>query len=278
MKIWYQAMARENAWGAYHASVNAHLNRIKSPGTEIEVHGLTRWGGVADQFSYLEYVGGVEVLDNVHTAMRRGFDAFVIGNIADPALREAREIADIPVLGLCESTCHVACLMGGNFAFVTLNEKFIPRVVDNVDRYGLRSRFVGTRPMKLDRILNLKAGFSDPQAAKVICDEFLAAAEALVADGAEVVIAAGGVGMALLEKEGIHEVRPGVPVLNGQTALLTLAEAAVRIGRATGGVFTSKRLRYAPPSPNQIDEIRKYCGDVYPSVKSPSDAGSPPAP
>lgn len=142
MKIWYQAMAREQAWGGYHAFVNQHLERIKSPDTVIEVHGLTRWGGVADQFSYLEYVGGVEVLDNVQTAMRRGFDAFVIGNIADPALREAREIANIPVLGLCESTCHVACLMGGNFAFVTLNEKFIPRVVDNVDRYGLRSRFV----------------------------------------------------------------------------------------------------------------------------------------
>lgn len=274
MKIWYQAMAREDAWGGYHAFVEEHLNRIKAPGTEIEVHGLTRWGGVADQFSYLEYVGGVEVLDNVQTAMRQGFDAVVIGNIADPALREAREIADIPVLGLCESACHVACLMGGNFAFVTLNEKFIPRVVDNVDRYGLRSRFVGTHPMKLDRILNLKAGFSDPHAARLICDEFLAAAEVLAARGAEVIIAAGGVGMALLEKEGIHEVRPGVPVLNGQTALLKMAEAAVQIGRCTGGVFTSKRLRYAPPSANQIDEIRKYCGDVYPSVKSPGSRDS----
>jgi allantoin racemase len=273
MKIWYQALARENAWGSYHSFVLEHLNRIKDPGTEIEVHGTTRWGGVADQFSYLEYLAGVELLENVQTAMRRGFDAFLIGNIADPALREAREIANIPVLGLCESTCHVACLMGGNFAFVTLNEKFIPRVVENVDRYGLRSRFVGTRPMKLDRILNLKAGFSDPAAARVICDEFLAAAEALVADGAEVVIAAGGVGMALLEKEGIHEVRPGVPVLNGATAMVKLGEAAVRIGQHTGGVFTSKRLRYAPPSSDQIDEIRKYCGDVYPSVKSPTSAG-----
>jgi allantoin racemase len=273
MKIWYQALARENAWGGYHSFVIEHLNRIKDPGTEIEVHGTTKWGGVADQFSYLEYLAGVELLENVQTAMRRGFDAFLIGNIADPALREAREIANIPVLGLCESTCHVACLMGGNFGFVTLNEKFIPRVVENVDRYGLRSRFIGTRPMKLDRILNMKAGFSDPAAARVICDEFLATAEALVADGAEVVIAAGGVGMALLEKMGIHEVRPGVPVLNGATAMLKLGEAAVKIGGLTGGVFTSKRLRYAPPSADQIDEIRKFCGDVYPSVKSPSVKG-----
>jgi hypothetical protein len=55
--------------------------------------------------------------------------------------------------------------------------------------------------------------------------------------------------------------------------MVKLGEAAVRIGQHTGGVFTSKRLRYAPPSTDQIDEIRKYCGDVYPSVKSPSSAG-----
>ena len=30
-----------------------------------------------------------------------GFDAFLIGNIADPGLYEAREVATMPVLGLC---------------------------------------------------------------------------------------------------------------------------------------------------------------------------------
>ena len=56
------------------------------------------------------------MLKNVHRAVREGYDAFLIGNIADPGLREAREIADIPVLGLCESAMHVACMMGASFS------------------------------------------------------------------------------------------------------------------------------------------------------------------
>jgi hypothetical protein len=33
-----------------------------------------------------------------------------------------------------------------------------------------------------------------------------------------------------------------------------------------GGKFLSKRLYYAPPSTDQIDEIRKYYGNIYPTV------------
>ncbi|MBI2293479.1 MAG: hypothetical protein HYU73_24755, partial [Betaproteobacteria bacterium] len=42
---------------------------------------------------------------------------------------------------------------------------------------------------------------------------------------------------------------------------------AVKLDRIMGGKFTSKRLAYAPPGRDQIDEIRKYYGDVYPTVK-----------
>lgn len=266
MKLWYQSMSRANAWGGYQAFLAGHLEKIKDPGTEIEAHFLTKLGGVADQYRYLEYLGAIEVMENVQTAMRRGFDAFLIGNFGDPGLRECKEIANFPVLGLCETSCHMASMMGANFAFVSLNEKYIPPIVENVRRYGLQSRLAGVGRMKLDRLLNMKEGYSDPVVAKQICDDFLVAAHRLVDDGAEVVIAAGGVAMALLEKQGVHEVRPGVPILNGVTALVKMGEMAVRTAALTGGLFTSKRLSYAPPGADQIEEIRKYYGDVYPSV------------
>ena len=266
MKLWYQSMSRAHAWGGYQAFLAGHLEKIKDPGTEIEAYFLTKLGGVADQYRYLEYLGAIEVMENVQTAMRRGFDAFLIGNFGDPGLRECKEIANFPVLGLCETSCHMASMMGANFAFVSLNEKYIPPIVENVRRYGLQSRLSGVGRMKLDRLLNMKEGYSDPVVAKQICDDFLVAAHRLVDDGAEVVIAAGGVAMALLEKQGVYEVRPGVPILNGVTALVKMGEMAVRTARLTGGVFTSKRLQYAPPGADQIEEIRKYYGDVYPSV------------
>jgi allantoin racemase len=137
MKLWYQSMSREgSAWGNYPKALRGVLDKVKATGTEIEVHGLTKIGGAGDQYRYLEFIETAEVLENVHTAMARGFDAFLIGNICDPGLREAREFATIPVLGLCESSLHLACMMGTSFSLVTINSKFTPRIVENVDKYG----------------------------------------------------------------------------------------------------------------------------------------------
>ena len=105
MKIWYQSMSRfETKWKSYPKYLRQILDQVKDPDTEIEVHGITKIGGFADQYRYLEYLETGEVMENVHTAMERGFDAFLIGNIADPGLRECREIANFPVLGLCETS------------------------------------------------------------------------------------------------------------------------------------------------------------------------------
>ena len=139
MKLWYQSMSRQTEWGGYPRVLRGILDKVRDPDTEIHVAGITEIGGMGDQFRYLEYLETGEVLKNVHRAVREGFDAFLIGNIADPGLREAREIADIPVLGLCKSALHVACMMGASFSLVTINGKFTPRIVENVLRYGLRS-------------------------------------------------------------------------------------------------------------------------------------------
>ena len=98
------------------------------------------------------------MLKNVHRAVREGFDAFLIGNIADPGLQEAREIADIPVLGLCESALHVACMMGASFSLVTINEKFTPRIVENVRALRPADRLAAVNRMQVERLTDLGAG------------------------------------------------------------------------------------------------------------------------
>lgn len=269
IRLWYQSMSRQKAWSDYNEALRRILDRIKDPETEIEVHGITKIGGAADQFHYLDYLETGEVLENVHTAVRRGFDGFLIGNIGDPGIRAAREIADIPVLGLCESALHMACMMGNNFSLVTINEKFTPRIIDNVERYGFSRKLAAVNRMKVDRILNLDAGFTNAKARKNIVDQFLKAANANVEEGAEVVIPAGGVLMALLADAGIHKADKQTPVLNGITALVKTAEAVVKMDRIMENSWVSKRLYYAPPPPEQIVEIRKFYGNVYPTVRSP---------
>src|ERR1700722_4154468 len=203
MKLWYQSMSRQTEWGGYPGVLRGILDKVRDPDTEIHVAGITEVGGTGDQFRYLEYLETGEVLKNVHRAVREGFDAFLIGNIADPGLREAREIANIPVLGLCESALHVACMMGANFSLVTINEKFTPRIVENVMRYGLKDRLAAVNRMSVDRLLDLKEGFDDPVVRDRIVAQFNQAARANTDAGAEVVIAAGGGGVGRLGGNGI---------------------------------------------------------------------------
>lgn len=269
MKIWYQSMTREGTWPHYQDALRRILEESKDPDTEIEMHGITKVGGVADQFRYLDYLETAELLENCQQAMRKGFDAFLIGNIGDPGLQICREIVTIPVLGLCETSAHIACMMGGTFSFVPLNAKFTTRIVENIDRYGLRSRLRGLNRMRMERLNDFEACFTDESARQRIIEQFMEPAARNIEEGAEVVIAAGGVPMVILAQAGIHEAAPGVPLLNGVTALLKSAEAVVRMDKLMGGRFLSKRLLYATPTEQQIDEIRRYYGNVYPTVKSP---------
>jgi allantoin racemase len=270
MKLWYQSMSRQTEWGGYPRVLRGILDKVRDPDTEIHVAGITEVGGVGDHYRYLEFLETGEVLTNVHRAVREGYDAFLIGNIADPGLREAREIADIPVLGLCESALHVACMMGANFSLVTINEKFTPRIVENVVRYGLKDRLAAVNRMQIEKLTDLGVAFDDPVARERVVEQFNRAARANSEAGAEVVIAAGGVVMALLAHADIYQTPDGVPILNGITNLVKLGEMAAKMNRIMGGRFTSKRCSYAAPPAEQIVEFRKHYGaDIYPTVKAP---------
>lgn len=260
MKLWYQSLARENLFQSYLASLRGIVASVSRPDTLIDVHGISRVGGLGKQNAYLEYLEMAEVLDNVERASREHYDAFLIGHFTDSALREAREITRMPVLGLCEATLHVACLMGAGFSLITLSEKSRAHVLENVRRYGLERHCVEAPTLALERPLDLDAAFSDTAERTRVCGEFLQAARASAARGAEVVVAAGGVLMALLATEGLHEVQPGVPLLNGITALVKTGEMVAELNALMGGAFVSKRLAYAPPRSAELEEIRRYYG------------------
>ena len=66
----------------------------------MDIVGIAERGGIGDQYRYLEFIEAGEVLGNVMRAERAGYDGFLIGNIADPGLREARELTSMPVAGL----------------------------------------------------------------------------------------------------------------------------------------------------------------------------------
>lgn len=265
MRIWYQSLSRHSETTPYRVALKKVLARAVDPGTEIDIHSITETAGIADDYRVMEYMDTREVIHNAAKAQKQGYDAFVIGNVTEGGLREAREMVDIPVLGLAETCFHLACVMGANFALVTVNDKFTPRIVESARRYGLASRLAGIMKMKSDP-QDLKRAFAEPGHRQVILSQFAQAAEAVSAEGAEVIVPCGGVLMTLLTEEGVHTVGR-TPVLNGIIELVKFAEMAVKT-RALTGRFTSKRLNYAPPAGATLKLIRNFYGaDMYPGAE-----------
>ena len=214
----------------------------------------------------------MEILENVHRAIDEGFEAFLIGNIGNPGLREAREIAEFPVLGLGETSINVMRTMGESFGLITINEKYRPRLLDVVRDADAERRLAGVYPMDFPRIFDLEEACREEVNRIEMIRRFQAAGTAASTDGAEVLLAAGGVVMALLADSGIDQTEDGTPVLNGIAALVKQGEAAVRLARQMNGPYTSKRLSHAAPPEGDIDGYREaYGAHVYPTVKSRRD-------
>lgn len=70
-------------------------------------------------------------------------DAVIIAAFGDPGLRAARELFDLPVVGMAEAAILTACLLGNRFAFVTFTPNLNPWYMESVELAGLGARFAG---------------------------------------------------------------------------------------------------------------------------------------
>ncbi|MER5435804.1 aspartate/glutamate racemase family protein [Streptomyces sp. NPDC002588] len=257
-RILYLSLSNAAYSPNYFPFLRRYIDDFVAEGTEVELRG-TRVGRI-DSFRFWEALDSVSILDSVLDAEQSGFDAVAIGNILDPALREARSMVDIPVLGYGETAMLMACLMGSKFALVGVNPYFGGRFEENVARYGLRERLAGIACMDLTPH-ELDACFSDDEGRKRATDSFLAAARATMALGAEVIIPAGGRITAFLNSVGLREV-DGAPVLDGTATLLAMTESAVRI-RAAAGSFVSRRRLYAKAPAHVIGSSAAAYAESY---------------
>jgi allantoin racemase len=266
MKLWYQSLARQAQTIDYGADLKKVIAMAAEPGTTVHVQGLAEAAGIGAHYRFLEYHDTKEVIYNALEAEKQGFDAFLIGNITDAGLREARELVNIPVLGLSETSLHVASMMGASFGLIAIAERWLPRLMENVERYGLRSKLAGIEAMQTSP-LDLRKAFRDEARRRDVIARFTEAAEKLIARGAEVVIPAGGeVGVFTIEAR-LFQLR-NTPVLSGIFELVKMGEMAVKLSQLTGR-FTSRRLTYSRPSGDFLTRIRDHYGpDVYPDPKS----------
>ena len=260
MKLWYQSLARQTESTPYGEILRKVIKSACDPGTTVHMQGVSESAGIGIHYRFLEYHDSREVIYNAVKAEKEGYDAFLIGNISDACIREAREMVNIPVLGLSKQLAH-GVHHGANFALVTISESGL-RGCSNVHRYGLSGGW-SSRPECPARS---EKAMVDNKHREFIVAEFTAAAKRLQAKGAEVIIPAGGDIIVFLADSGIYEIERS-PIVNGIVELIKMGEMAVKL-RALTGRFTSKRLGYSTPTGDFLERVRKFYGpDVYPGAK-----------
>jgi allantoin racemase len=256
MKIWYQSGLSFERFPAYRKYLQEHVEAAADPGVQIEFHGTTK-GGTGVEYRFTEYFFAREIIENALKAGQQGFDAFTLGTTNEAGLFQAREVLNIPVIGITESSMLVACMMGRNFALITPNEKMIPHYEEAVRIYGLKDRLASIQSMNF-QIPELGKVFEDPAAQKKQQQEFMAGAQKTIDSGAEVIIPMGGIAGLFLAKSGLHKVGD-VPVLDTISIVVQMTQMMVKLNKITG-TFISRRLSFKSPADDILKELKKDYG------------------
>lgn len=223
------------------ASVTAHirqeLEKIKRPDTELTVVNPEH-GPVSIESAYDEVLAGPPTLEQVRRANKEGYDAVVLACFSDPALDAAKEISEIPVIGIEEATMHIATMLGHKFSITTAFRNRVPTRDLHVRLRGVESAFASTLVLDMS-VLEMDA---NPAKAKARILEL--ARQAVEKDGVEVIIL-GCAGLAGYAQDVEREL--GIVVLDPTSVALKIAEAIVDLG-----LRHSKSGRFAQPPVKEI--------------------------
>jgi Asp/Glu/hydantoin racemase len=231
-------VVNSNTTDSVTARIGTAARAVASPGTEVEAvsapFGLPLIVTRADWL-----VAGPATLAAL--AARRGtYDAAVIACFGDPGLDAAKELLDVPVLGISEAAFHAAAMLGRRFGVVSFTAALRPMFEECLAHHGLAARCAGFR---------MGPAFSgDPGRVAEERLDLLAAlcAESVAQDGAEAVILAGG------PLAGIAPaLQPRVPV-----PLVDGTQAAVRLAEAMAGLCPRN------PRPRRARALTGYAAEV----------------
>jgi len=208
------------------------LEKIKRADTELTVTCPTV-GPVTIESAYDEAMAVPPTLELVRLANREGYDGVILACFSDPGIHAAKEISDIPVVGIQEASLHVAAMLGYKFSILTPLARRIPHKHEEVRRYRLEDSLASVRALGM----TVAETDADPRRTKQRILEV--AARAAEEDGAEVMIL-GCAGMAGYAAEVEREL--GVVVLDPSAVALKLCEALI-----DAGLRHSKRALFARP-------------------------------
>lgn len=212
-----------NTTHAMTETIGLAARSVAAPGTSVVAcHPAS--GPVSIESHFDEAVAAVGVLEEVRAGEREGTDAYVIACFGDPGLLAARELTRAPVLGIAEAAFHLATLVATRFSIVTTLGRTKIIAEHLLQAYGFAHHCRRVRAAEIP-VLELE---HDPDAAlRSIVEESL---RAKAEDGiGAIVLGCGG----MADLRGRIEQAVGLPVVEGVTAAVKLAESLVHLGLHT---------------------------------------------
>jgi allantoin racemase len=165
--------------------VAAQARASAAPGTEVVA--VTGSFGARVIGSRAEHAIGEHSTLALVAQHAGGCDAVVIAVSYDTGLRAARELLDVPVVGMTEAGLLTACMLGGRIGVVIFGARVLPLYQELVASYGLAARIAGWRTLE-------STAAYQPGAHEALDAQLVAAAHELIErDGAETVLLAGAV-------------------------------------------------------------------------------------
>ncbi|HUT87186.1 MAG TPA: aspartate/glutamate racemase family protein [Candidatus Heimdallarchaeota archaeon] len=211
-----------NMWNV---PVKQLMDRYKNPDTEIQVVNLAK-GPDSIECAYDEVMAEMFALEEAEKAQEEGFDGVIIYCGTDPGVRAAKEKLDIPVVGIGETSYHLASLLGSSFSIITVAPSSLLStrrrlVCDHLKLYGLEHKCSSVRTVDIP-VIDLQKDKAT-QAERV----FAEAKKAIEEDGADTIVLGCG-GLLGVGEQISNELE--VPVIVPGIAALKISESLIQIG------------------------------------------------
>ena len=258
MRIWYQsysAIGFDSRWENYKKDLKDCVQKVARPDTIVDVHGIEKVAPKMVDSDYIQFMHISQVVENALKAEREGYDGFCLAGALDLGAVYIKEVLDIPVAAIAESSFYCACLLARKFGIITVSEVMLRRQMELVKFHGLEQRCVPGVHIDFSDPVDLVGLFGkNPQR---VIDMFTEAAQKVIAEGAGALVPGFGALSSFLDRQGIHNI-DGVPIVDIVAVVIKTTEMLVDLDRI--GVKRSRKGFYIYPSQEELIAARKIYG------------------
>jgi allantoin racemase len=197
-------------------------------------------GPVGLESYYHNYLASVNVHERIVQSEKEGYDGVVIACYGDPGIEGAKELVDIPVVGITEASYALARMLSTKFLVVVSADTAVPRQIRYIKSLGIPDFQYDVRPIGLT-VLGV---MSDRMSAKD-----------LIANNCEIALKETGSELIVMGCSGFSGLRAdlekqlNVPIIDPVVAGIHLCNTLIRMGLTQSKVSTYK----TPP----VFEIKK---------------------